>query len=155
MDQATRQISLDSPVGPLCLTEVEGAVASLGWTHATGGEDSPVLRQAKAELQAYFDGTRRRFTVPLRITGSTFQRAFLQALTDIPYGETREYGDLAKVLGVSAQAIGQACGANPIPILIPCHRVLSATGLGGYSGAGGVETKVALLRREGAAGLLI
>ena len=146
---------MDSPVGPLCLTEVEGAVASLGGAHTTGGGDSPVLRQAKAELQAYFDGSRRRFTVPVRITGSPFQRAFLKALIDIPYGETREYGDLAKALDVSPQAIGQACGANPIPILIPCHRVLSATGLGGYSGAGGVETKVALLRREGAAGLLI
>ncbi|MCB1350992.1 MAG: MGMT family protein, partial [Maritimibacter sp.] len=68
---------------------------------------------------------------------------------------TRTYGEIAADLGASAQAVGNACGANPIPILIPCHRVLGATGLGGYSGAGGIETKVALLRLEGAGGLLI
>ena len=73
----------------------------------------------------------------------------------IPYGETRSYGDLARALQAPAQAIGQACGANPIPILIPCHRVVGATGLGGFSARGGVETKVALLKLEGAASLLL
>ncbi len=76
-------------------------------------------------------------------------------MSAIPFGETRTYGELAQQLGVPAQAIGQACGGNPIPILIPCHRVLGANGLGGYSGDGGVETKVWLLRHERAAGLLI
>ena len=73
----------------------------------------------------------------------------------IPVGHTRTYGDIARDLGVPPQAVGQACGGNPIAIIIPCHRVLGAGGLGGFSGAGGVETKVALLRHEGAAGLLI
>ena len=73
----------------------------------------------------------------------------------IPYGQTQTYGDLSKQLGAPAQAIGQACGGNTLPIFIPCHRILAANGLGGYSGAGGVETKVALLRLEGAASLLI
>ncbi len=73
----------------------------------------------------------------------------------IPFGETRTYGDLARALGVPAQAIGQACGANPVPVIVPCHRVLGAAGLGGYSAPGGVETKVALLRHEGAASLLL
>ncbi len=73
----------------------------------------------------------------------------------IPFGETRTYGEIAAALGASAQAVGTACGANPIATLIPCHRVLGAASLGGYSGAGGIETKVALLRLEGAAGLLI
>jgi len=154
MEPETRSLSLDSPVGPLCVTEMGGEVVSLSWTNAGHG-DSPVLRQAKAELEAYFRGDLKAFTVPLRVVGTSFQRSFLKALIDIPFGETREYGDLARQLGVSPQAIGQACGANPIPILIPCHRVLSATGLGGFSGAGGVETKVALLKHEGAAGLLI
>ncbi|MFY9205650.1 MAG: MGMT family protein, partial [Yoonia sp.] len=71
------------------------------------------------------------------------------------FGETRTYGELAREMGVPAQAIGQACGANPIPIIIPCHRVLGAKTLGGFSGAGGVEGKVQLLRHESAAGLLI
>ena len=104
---------------------------------------------------AYFAGRLRRFATPVAPRGSAFQQKFYQALCAIPYGETRTYGDLATELGVSAQAIGQACGANPIAIIIPCHRVLAANGLGGYSGAGGIEAKVALLKLEGAAGLLI
>jgi O-6-methylguanine DNA methyltransferase len=76
-------------------------------------------------------------------------------MSAIPYGETRRYGDLAREIGAPAQAIGQACGANPLPILIPCHRVLAAKGLGGFSAKGGVESKVFLLRLEGAASLLI
>ena len=108
-----------------------------------------------AQLAAYFDGGLQKFDLPLAPRGSAFQHAFYQALCAIPYGETRKYGDLARDLGVSAQAIGQACGANPIPILIPCHRVLAANGLGGFSGAGGIEAKVALLKLEGAASLLI
>ena len=73
----------------------------------------------------------------------------------VPFGHTRTYGEIARDLGVPAQAVGGACGGNPIPILVPCHRVMGAKGLTGFSGAGGVETKVALLRHEGAAGLLI
>ena len=87
--------------------------------------------------------------------GSPLQRAVCDQMRAIPFGETRTYGDLAKALGAPPQAIGQACGGNPLPILIPCHRVLSARGLGGFSAPGGVETKVALLRHEGAGGLLI
>ena len=78
-----------------------------------------------------------------------------RAMTEIPYGETRTYGDLARALAAPAQAIGQACGANPIPILIPCHRILGAKTLGGFSAPGGVETKIALLKHEGAGSLLI
>lgn len=114
-----------------------------------------MAEQLKAELAAYFAGDLREFTVPLRPGGSPFQQEFYHALCAIPYGETRTYGELAVELGVSAQAIGQACGANPIAILIPCHRVLSANGLGGYSGRGGVEAKVALLKLESAGSLLI
>ena len=73
----------------------------------------------------------------------------------IPFGDTLTYGDIARRLGAPAQAVGQACGGNPIPVIIPCHRVLGARSLGGFSAAGGVDTKVWLLRHEGAAGLLI
>lgn len=76
-------------------------------------------------------------------------------MLEIPLGETRTYGDIARDLGAPPQPVGNACGSNPIPVIIPCHRVLGAKGLGGFSGAGGVETKVALLKHEGAAGLLI
>jgi len=76
-------------------------------------------------------------------------------MLDIPFGERTTSGAIARRLGVPAQAVGQACGANPLPVIVPCHRVLGATGLGGFSAVGGVETKVFLLRHEGAAGLLI
>ena len=82
-------------------------------------------------------------------------RAVGAEICKIPFGETVTYGDIAKRLGISAQAVGQACGANPIPIIVPCHRVMGAQGLTGFSGAGGVETKVALLRHERAGSFLI
>lgn len=145
----------DSPVGPIGADARDGAITRLIWGRGGTLTDGPLFAQTQAELRSYFDGTLQRFTVPLAPGGSDFQQTFLAALCDIPYGETRTYGDLAKRLRRPAQAIGQACGANPIAILIPCHRVLAVDGLGGYSGRGGVEAKVALLRLEGAAGLLI
>ena len=104
---------------------------------------------------AYWRGEIEAFDLPLRVEGGDLVRAVCEELSVIPFGETRTYGDLAKTLGRPAQAIGQACGQNPIALIIPCHRVLSANGLGGFSAPGGVETKVALLRHEGAAGLMI
>lgn len=148
------QRRIDSPVGPLRLCEEDGAITVLDWGQA-GDDRSPVLDAAADQLAAYFQGDLTQFDLPLHPQASLFQRAFYDALCAIPYGQTRTYGDLARELEVSAQAIGQACGANPIPILIPCHRVLAANGLGGYSGAGGVEAKVALLKLEGAASLLL
>ena len=149
------QAAFDTPLGRLVLTEDGGAITRLRWSEdEAAGAGSPLLAEAGAQLAEYFAGRRTRFDLPLAL-GEGFRGRFLQALCDIPFGETRRYGDLAGVLGVSAQAIGQACGANPIPVIVPCHRVLGAQGLGGFSAPGGVETKVALLRLEGAAGLLI
>jgi methylated-DNA-[protein]-cysteine S-methyltransferase len=146
--------TVSSPVGDLTLTEEEGAITRLRWGGG-GVDDTPLLRAAEAQLAGYFAGTLTQFDLPLRVDGSDFQRSVCDAMSAIPLGETRTYGDIARDLGVPAQPVGQACGANPIPVIIPCHRVLSATGLGGFSGDGGVETKVTLLRHEGAAGLLI
>ncbi len=146
---------LDSPVGRLALTETDGAITALDWRDVDAPPDTALMKEAAGQLAAYFAGDLSAFTLPLAPRGSPFQQMFYHALCAIPFGDTRTYGDLATDLGVSAQAIGQACGANPIPILIPCHRVLSASGLGGFSGAGGVETKVALLRLEGAGSLLL
>lgn len=146
---------VDSPVGRLTLTERDGAITALEWRDEDAPPETELMRQAAGQLAAYFAGGLTEFTLPLAPRGSPFQQQFYRALCAIPHGQTRTYGDLASVLGVSAQAIGQACGANPIPIFIPCHRVLSSTGLGGFSGAGGVDTKVALLKLEGAASLLI
>ncbi|MCA0919181.1 methylated-DNA--[protein]-cysteine S-methyltransferase [Pseudooceanicola nanhaiensis] len=151
--------AIDTPVGRLVLEAREGAITRLGWDSLPESEgdaaDAALLEEAAGQLSAYFEGSRQVFDLPLRVAGSALQQAVCAEMAAIPFGETRTYGDLAKRLGRPAQAIGQACGGNPIPVIIPCHRVLGATGLGGFSGAGGVETKVALLRHEGAAGLLI
>lgn len=152
----TQQRDISSPFGDLCLTAEDGAIVALRWQHRGVLDDAPVLCQAEAELQAYFVAELERFEVPMRVDASDFQQQVCDAMRAIPFGETQTYGEIAKALGVTAQAVGQACGANPIPILIPCHRVMGANGkLTGFSGAGGVETKVALLRHEGAGGFLI
>lgn len=143
----------DSPLGPISVQEDAGQIVALHWQTGPAAETA-LLNEAIAQLRAYFDGRLTVFDLPLRF-GSGFQAEVRHAMAAIPYGETRRYGDLAKELAVPAQAIGQACGANPIPVLIPCHRVLAAKGLGGFSARGGVETKVFLLRLEKAAGLLI
>ena len=146
--------SLDTLVGMLSIHEQDGAIVRLDWT-AGGTDRSALLDAALDQLRAYFAGELLIFDLPLQVAGSDFQRAVCDAMSAIPFGETRTYGDIARDLGGAAQPVGNACGANPIPVIIPCHRVLGANGLGGFSGSGGVETKVALLKHEGAAGLLI
>ncbi len=148
-------ICQSSPVGPLGAHAIEGALTELVWGRSGNLTHGPLYDQISDEMDAYFAGDLKQFRTPVAPRGSTFQQKFYAALCAIPYGETLTYGDLAKDLDVSAQAIGQACGANPIAIIIPCHRVLAADGLGGYSGEGGIDAKVALLKLEGAAGLLI
>lgn len=146
---------IDSPVGPIGLDGDIASITGLDWGKPGTLPKGALAQEAFAQLTEYFAGSRQTFDLPLAPRGSPFQQRFYAALCAIPYGQTRTYGDLARDLGVSAQAIGQACGANPIAILIPCHRVLGATSLGGFSGAGGVEAKVTLLKLEGAAGLLL
>lgn len=147
---------VDSPVGRLGVVEDGGKITRLRWDVDPVGDLSRVLAEAQAQLRAYFDGTLTTFDLPTHVEGSDFQRAVCDAMSAILFGETMTYGEIAKLTGNSAQAVGNACGANPIPIIIPCHRVMGAGNkLVGFSGAGGVETKVQLLRLEGAAGLLI
>ncbi|MCU4653216.1 methylated-DNA--[protein]-cysteine S-methyltransferase [Roseibacterium sp. SDUM158016] len=146
---------LDTPVGPVWVEARDGLIVASGWGPASHETEDPTLAEALRQCDEYFTGSRKAFDLPLAHGRSGLQGQVLDALAAIPFGETRTYGDLARDLGAPAQAIGQACGANPLPILIPCHRVLGAATLGGFSAPGGVETKVALLRHEGAAGLLI
>lgn len=150
------QMSLDTQFGPLCVTETDGAITALDWHHARASQPTALLREALSQLAAYDAGELEAFELPLSVAGSALQRAVCAAMSAIPKGETRTYGEIAKEVGASAQSVGQACGGNPIPVIIPCHRVMGAGGkLTGFSGAGGVEMKVALLRHESAAGLLI
>ena len=144
---------LQTPLGPITLTEEGGVITALDWVASPAGT-TDLLLEASAQLTGYFAGKLQVFDLPLPF-GDGFQGRVRRAMAAIAYGDTRTYGDLSRDLEAPAQAIGQACGANPLPILIPCHRVLAAKGLGGFSAKGGVETKVFLLRLEGAAQLLI
>lgn len=140
-----------SPFGPLTLFADQGRIVALefGQGMATA-ETPPVLARAAEQLADYFTGKRKTFDLPLAPSGTAFQQRVWQAMQHIPYGRTRTYGDVAGELNSAPRAIGGACGANPIPILIPCHRILGTAGLGGYSGLGGLDTKAELLRLEGA-----
>lgn len=146
--------SLTTPLGPVTIEAQDGAITALHW-RAGDVDDDPLLVEAERQLTAYFAGRCEVFDLPFAPQGSDLTRRTCAVMQAIPFGATRTYGDLARELKAPAQAIGQACGANPIPVLIPCHRILGARGLGGFSAKGGVETKVWLLRHEGAAGLLI
>ncbi|MCM2263712.1 MAG: methylated-DNA--[protein]-cysteine S-methyltransferase [Desulfuromonadales bacterium] len=116
------------------------------------GVPEPVLRQAATELAEYFAGFRKDFAVPLELPGwPQFSARVMAALRAVPYGETLSYGELAARVGSprAARAVGQVMAANPLPIIIPCHRVVASHGLtGGYSGGGGLRTKRWLLEWE-------
>lgn len=149
-------ICVETRFGRIGIQETDDAITAVVWDGIDEGRPTPLLREAARQLAQYDAGARAGFELPFEIAGSAFQKAVCAEICDIPFGDTRTYGQIAQALGQSAQAVGSACGANPIPILIPCHRVMGANGkLTGFSGKGGVETKVALLRHEGAASLLI
>lgn len=147
--------TVSTQFGDLTVTQTGAYITKLDWGRALVEQRTSLLEEAQRQLEAYDRGLLQMFDLPLRVAGSDFQRAVCAAMSAIPFGETCTYGDIAKALGAPAQAVGGACGGNPIPIIIPCHRVMGAKGLTGFSGAGGVETKVALLRHEGAGGFLI
>ena len=142
---------MDSPLGTLRITSDGAAITRLDWVKAakiTQTKDI-LLQLAAQQLTQYFAGTRTQFTLPLHAEGTKFSRRVWSALSHIPYGETRSYAQLAQALSTAPRAIGGGCGRNPIPIIIPCHRVIAASGkLGGYSGAGGIKTKQKLLDLE-------
>jgi len=145
------RLSLSSPLGRLTLFEEGGAITALVWGGKSAGDPSRLLTDAKRQLTAYFAGKRKTFALPLAPEGSVTERRIWALMAEIPYGQTRSYGELARELELSPRTIGRACARNPLPILLPCHRVVAADGdLGGYSGEGGVETKRKLLQLEGA-----
>jgi methylated-DNA-[protein]-cysteine S-methyltransferase len=142
-------LTLHSPLGELTVFEEDGHIVALDWGRGSGAPAAtPVLAAAKRQLEAYFDDPRSGFDLPLAPRGTGFQRRVWQAVREIPPGRTERYGALAARLGAAARAVGGACGANPIPIIIPCHRVVGAASLGGYSGGDGTDTKRALLALE-------
>ena len=149
------QLSLHTPLGEVTISEDGGAIVALDWGRGRDQEATPLLREACDQLQKYFDGKRRSFDLPLAPEGSDFQKRVWAALCAIPLGETRSYADIARTVGSAPRAVGGANGANPIPLFIPCHRVIAADGsLGGYSGGDGPATKLYLLDHESRALLL-
>jgi methylated-DNA-[protein]-cysteine S-methyltransferase len=153
------RLTIESPFGPLILTSAGGALTALDWTRSNSGQagaDAPddispdeVLKEAARQLDAYFAGRSQTFTLPLAPAGTVFRQKVWNAMQAIPYARTATYGDLARAVGTAARAVGGACGANPLPIIIPCHRVVGGSGApGGYSGLGGLETKSWLLDHE-------
>ncbi len=144
------QLSMHSPFGDLTIFADGEAIIALDWGWTPDQMPNTVLRETKRQLDAYFDGELERFELTLAPDGTDFQRSVWARMSKIPYSETMTYGEMAVELATMPQPIGGACGANPIPIIIPCHRVLATGGnMGGYSGEGGIETKKALLVLEG------
>lgn len=146
---------LDTPVGRLRAVSDADALVRITWIPARDRLDAEVKadavsRETVRQLDAYFRGGLTRFDLPIRfLGGSEFERSVWEAMRDIPYGETWTYGTLADRVGGVARAVGGACGRNPIPVVVPCHRVVGASGrLVGFSGGEGVESKRLLLDME-------
>jgi methylated-DNA-[protein]-cysteine S-methyltransferase len=152
-------VTMDSPVGRLLLRGNRRSLTAIEFApkgtrraeHPPGIASKPPFREAIRQLEAYFRGKLRDFDLPLELEGTEFQKRTWKALQSIPYGKTISYADLARRVGNprAARAVGTANGANPLPIVIPCHRVIGASGrLAGYGG--GLEIKEKLLVLEGA-----
>lgn len=138
-----------SPLGDLTLTSADGKLTAVTWGRAAREESDPLLDETARQLAEYFAGTRQGFDLPLAPAGTTFRQQVWAMMLAIPYGGTLSYGDVARALSSAPRAVGGACGANPIPIIIPCHRILGSGGAaGGYSGGAGLPTKTWLLDLE-------
>lgn len=161
MDTIHISKTMASPVGELKLVATAKGLAAILWENddpnrvrlgpATRDDHHPLLLEAERQLNAYFSGELRIFSLPLDFSGTDFQKAVWNALLTIPYGETRSYGEIAMQLGnpKAVRAVGATNGKNPISIIAPCHRVIGSNGkLTGF--AGGLEAKSFLLRLEGA-----
>lgn len=147
--------NIPSPYGPLAVSEQNGAIVKITWEEAEAPQTSALLKEAEKQLAAYFEGHLKDFDLPLKPSGDEFQQAVCREMLAVPYGATTTYGAIAAKLDTYGQPVGRACGSNSIPIIIPCHRVLAADGIGGYSGDGGVERKTELLKLEGGFPFLI
>ncbi|MGH8517892.1 MAG: methylated-DNA--[protein]-cysteine S-methyltransferase [Panacagrimonas sp.] len=152
-----RHTRVPSPIGELLLVAEDEALCGLymdlerGWMPRVeiGPRDDAALAEARHQLDEYFAGERQVFDLAIRLRGTTFQRQVWEALMEIPYGETRSYGEQARRIGApdAPRAVGAANGQNPVSIIVPCHRVIGANGaLTGYGG--GIERKRWLLAHE-------
>ena len=141
--------TVNSPLGPLTLCEEAGRLFALLFSDERGQAASPLLCSCERQLSEYFKGERKSFDLPFLLEGSAFETAVFSALCTVPYGETISYGQLACLAGFprAARAVGNALHRNPLPILVPCHRVVGRNNLGNF--AWGMEKKLFLMRLEG------
>jgi len=147
----------NSPIGALTIHATENAIVGLTIGAMTSSvvetvPTHPLLQAAVTQLDEYFAGTRKEFELPVAVSGTPFQEKIWSALSRIPYGHSMGYQTVGEAAGVgkAPRAVGGAVGANPLPIIIPCHRVLSQQQtITGYSGGDGIPTKIALLETEG------
>jgi methylated-DNA-[protein]-cysteine S-methyltransferase len=147
---AANRIAVKSPIGPLTIIELDGKIAALDYGSAGRDSPTPLLVAAAHQLDAYFYCSLKKFDLPLAPAGTAFQQSVWEGMRRIPYGRTCSYADMARELDSGPRAIGGACARNPIPIIIPCHRVLaSGHRIGGYGSPGGLDTKRFLLQLEG------
>ncbi len=135
---------MQTPVGTLSVIEINGKVCALNWA------DGEMSKNAEKQLDEYFNKQRKVFDFEYELEGTAFQKKVWKALLNIPYGTTKTYKDIAEEVGSHPRAIGGAVGANPVPIFIPCHRVVGSSGkMTGFSGGEGIPTKETLLKLEG------
>lgn len=152
--------TIDTPVGALTLRGDGEAITRVLWLDhgkpAPMDEPDPLCDWAVRELISYFSGQLTTFTVPVTLKGSNLQLGVWEEMRRIPFGDVLTYGDVARAVGSEPQAVGTACGQNPIPVIVPCHRIVGAGGkLTGFSGGNGIETKAFLLDHESGQGRLL
>jgi methylated-DNA-[protein]-cysteine S-methyltransferase len=156
MAYARAAATIATPIGPIRIEAEGDALAGIRIGRSGGDADTALLREAAAQLAAYFAGDLTVFDLPLAPAASDRGPELREAICSVGYGETASYGDLAARTGASARAIGRACASNPFPIVVPCHRVLPTGGaLGFYSAGDGPATKAWLLKHERAEGWLL
>jgi methylated-DNA-[protein]-cysteine S-methyltransferase len=148
--------ALQTEIGWIEVAADHAAITHLYWRGVAPQrlQSSPLVKEAVKQLQAYFDKRLTQFDLPIAADGTGFARDVWDVMLSIPYGQTLTYGDVATRLDVPAQAVGQACGQNPIAIVIPCHRIVGTNWLGGYSSELGINAKAYLLDLERGQGRL-
>lgn len=147
----TSCICIQTSFGPVSVTAQGDRLTCISFRQRNECNVTGLLREAARQIAAYFDGTLHAFDLPLAPAATPFQDRLRQAMRAIPFGETRSYADIAQDLGSAPRAVGQGCGRNPLPIVVPCHRIVAASGnLGGFSAGDGPATKQRLLAHESA-----
>lgn len=147
------QITIETPVGWIVIEAQDDYLTKLYWLAPDIPTEMqhphPLLKEAEKQIHAYFSGQLKNFDLPIVPSNTARGKVLREAIIAVPYGQTETYAEVARRIGSAPRAIGQACARNPVPIIIPCHRILSAGGITGhYSGGNGTVTKRALLTFE-------